>query len=82
MIDEVKEGDEVAFELTESKKGLNATNVEVINNSTFLNTKNSVIRSLGFLCDYLFFYKVAIKSIETSISKLTAEASLIAIPEN
>lgn len=82
MIDEVKEGDEVAFELTESKKGLNATNVEVINNSTFLNTKNSVIDHWVFCVIICFFYKVAVKSIETSISKLTAEASLIAIPEN
>ena len=30
LIDEVREGDEVEFELTEGKKGLNAVNVKVI----------------------------------------------------
>jgi cold shock protein len=30
LIDEIKEGDEVEFELTEGKKGLNAVNVKVI----------------------------------------------------
>ena len=30
LIDEVREGDEVEFELTEGKKGLNAINVKVI----------------------------------------------------
>ena len=31
LIDEINEGDEVEFELTEGKKGLNAVNVRVIN---------------------------------------------------
>ena len=30
LIDEVKEGDNVEFELTEGKKGLNAVNVKVV----------------------------------------------------
>ena len=30
LIDEVKEGDEVEFELSEGRKGLNAINVKVI----------------------------------------------------
>lgn len=30
LIDEIKEGDQVEFELTEGKKGLNAVNVKVI----------------------------------------------------
>jgi CspA family cold shock protein len=30
LIDEVKEGDEVEFELSEGRKGLNAVNVKVI----------------------------------------------------
>ncbi len=30
LIDEIKQGDEVEFELTEGKKGLNAINVKVI----------------------------------------------------
>ena len=30
LIDEIREGDEVEFELTEGKKGLNALNVKVI----------------------------------------------------
>ncbi|WP_010179430.1 MULTISPECIES: cold-shock protein [Aquimarina] len=30
LIDEVREGDEVEFELTEGRKGLNAINVKVI----------------------------------------------------
>ena len=30
LIDEIKEGDEVEFELKEGKKGLNAVNVRVI----------------------------------------------------
>ena len=30
LIDEVREGDEVEFDLTEGKKGLNAVNVKVI----------------------------------------------------
>ena len=30
LIDDIKEGDEVEFELTEGKKGLNAVNVRVI----------------------------------------------------
>jgi CspA family cold shock protein len=30
LIDEIREGDEVEFELTEGKKGLNAVNVKVI----------------------------------------------------
>ncbi len=30
LIDEIKEGDAVEFELTEGKKGLNAVNVKVI----------------------------------------------------
>ena len=30
LIDEVREGDEVEFELTEGRKGLNAVNVKVI----------------------------------------------------
>jgi len=30
LIDEINEGDEVEFELTEGKKGLNAVNVRVI----------------------------------------------------
>ncbi len=30
LIDEIKQGDEVEFELTEGKKGLNAVNVKVI----------------------------------------------------
>ncbi len=30
LIDEIKEGDQVEFELTEGKKGLNAINVKVI----------------------------------------------------
>ena len=30
LIDEIREGDYVEFELTESKKGLNAINVKVI----------------------------------------------------
>ena len=30
LIDEIREGDEVEFELTEGKKGLNAVNVRVI----------------------------------------------------
>ena len=30
LIDEIKEGDEVEFELKEGKKGLNAVNVKVI----------------------------------------------------
>ena len=30
LIDEVREGDEVEFELTEGKKGMNAVNVKVI----------------------------------------------------
>lgn len=30
LIDEVKEGDEVEFELKEGKKGLNAVNVKVL----------------------------------------------------
>jgi CspA family cold shock protein len=29
LIDEIREGDEVEFELTEGKKGLNAVNVKV-----------------------------------------------------
>ena len=30
LVDEIKEGDEVEFDLTEGKKGLNAVNVKVI----------------------------------------------------
>ncbi|WP_179334865.1 cold-shock protein [Winogradskyella costae] len=30
LIDEIREGDQVEFDLTESKKGLNAVNVKVI----------------------------------------------------
>ncbi|WP_375239840.1 cold-shock protein [Aurantibacter sp.] len=30
LIDEIREGDDVEFELTEGKKGLNAINVKVI----------------------------------------------------
>jgi len=30
LIDEIREGDQVEFELTEGKKGLNAVNVKVI----------------------------------------------------
>ena len=30
LIDEIREGDKVEFELTEGKKGLNAVNVKVI----------------------------------------------------
>lgn len=30
LIDEIRDGDEVEFELTEGKKGLNAINVKVI----------------------------------------------------
>ncbi|MEO9476559.1 MAG: cold shock domain-containing protein [Cyclobacteriaceae bacterium] len=30
LIDEVRENDEVTFELTEGKKGLNATNVKLV----------------------------------------------------
>ncbi len=30
IIDEIREGDEVEFELTEGKKGLNAVNVRVL----------------------------------------------------
>ena len=30
LIDEIKEGDEVEFELQEGRKGLNAVNVEVL----------------------------------------------------
>ena len=30
LIDEIREGDEVEFDLTEGKKGLNAVNVKVI----------------------------------------------------
>ena len=30
LIDDIKEGDEVEFELTEGRKGLNAINVKVI----------------------------------------------------
>ncbi|SDB43368.1 cold-shock DNA-binding protein family [Flavobacteriaceae bacterium MAR_2010_188] len=30
LVDEIREGDEVEFELTEGKKGLNAINVKVI----------------------------------------------------
>jgi cold shock protein len=30
LIDEIREGDEVEFELTEGKKGLNAVNVKVV----------------------------------------------------
>ena len=30
LIDEINEGDEVEFELTEGKKGLNAVNVKVV----------------------------------------------------
>ncbi len=30
LVDEIKEGDQVEFELTEGKKGLNAINVKVI----------------------------------------------------
>jgi len=30
LIDEIREGDEVEFDLTEGKKGLNAINVKVI----------------------------------------------------
>ena len=30
LIDEIREGDEVEFELTEGKKGLNAVNVKVL----------------------------------------------------
>lgn len=30
LIDEIREGDQVEFELTEGKKGLNAINVKVI----------------------------------------------------
>lgn len=30
LIDEIKEGDEVEFELTEGRKGLNCVNVKVI----------------------------------------------------
>ena len=30
LIDEIREGDQVEFELTEGKKGLNAVNVRVI----------------------------------------------------
>ena len=30
LIDETREGDEVEFELTEGKKGLNAVNVKVV----------------------------------------------------
>ncbi|MCF6349321.1 MAG: cold shock domain-containing protein [Flavobacteriaceae bacterium] len=30
VIDEIREGDEVEFELTEGKKGLNAVNVRVL----------------------------------------------------
>ena len=30
LIDEVREGDEVEFDLTEGKKGLNAVNVKVL----------------------------------------------------
>lgn len=30
LVDEIREGDEVAFELTQGKKGLNAVNVTVI----------------------------------------------------
>ena len=30
LIDEIREGDEVEFELTEGRKGLNAVNVKVV----------------------------------------------------
>ena len=30
LIDEIKEGDQVEFELTQGKKGLNAVNVKII----------------------------------------------------
>ncbi|MBT2160555.1 MULTISPECIES: cold-shock protein [Flavobacteriaceae] len=30
LVDEIREGDEVEFELTQGKKGLNAVNVKVI----------------------------------------------------
>lgn len=30
LVDEIREGDEVSFELTEGKKGLNAINVTVL----------------------------------------------------
>lgn len=30
LVDEIREGDNVEFELTEGKKGLNATNVTVV----------------------------------------------------
>jgi CspA family cold shock protein len=30
LVDEIREGDEVEFDLTEGKKGLNAVNVKVI----------------------------------------------------
>ena len=30
LVDEIKEGDEVTFELTEGRKGLNAVNVELV----------------------------------------------------
>ena len=30
LIDEIQEGDEVEFELTEGKKGMNAVNVKVV----------------------------------------------------
>ena len=30
LVDEIQEGDEVTFELTEGKKGLNAVNVELV----------------------------------------------------
>tara|TARA_R110000868_G_scaffold336356_4_gene597142 strand:+ start:210 stop:401 length:192 start_codon:yes stop_codon:yes gene_type:complete len=30
LIDEIREGDDVEFELTEGKKGLNAVNVKVV----------------------------------------------------
>lgn len=30
LVDEIKEGDEVEFELTEGRKGLNAVNVKVV----------------------------------------------------
>ena len=30
LVDEIREGDEVEFDLTEGKKGLNAVNVKVV----------------------------------------------------
>ena len=42
LIDEIKEGDAVEFELQEGRKGLNAVNVKLSQSFTFLTFKKEV----------------------------------------